>query len=136
MLIITVLFVVFQIIYITTITHKRLDSIPIGVETILVFIYIFFFFYEFSKQIKDVFIYNHYSFWIAVGIMIYLGGSFFFYILINNLNTDEVDRYGDMTYVAETIKNLLFALSIYVYKKFPVNKIHNHPKNIPHLDMI
>jgi hypothetical protein len=102
----------------------------------LLFVYIFYFFYEFSKQIKDVFIYNHFSFWIAVGIMIYLGGSFFFYILINSLNQNEVDKFGNMTYVAEIIKNLLFALSIYMYKKHPVNNISNHRKNIPNLDMI
>ena len=68
--------------------------------------------------------------------MIYLGGSFFFYILINSLNQDEVDKFGNLTYVAEIIKNLLFALSIYMYKKHPINKIPNHPKNIPNLDMI
>jgi hypothetical protein len=68
--------------------------------------------------------------------MIYLGGSFFFYILINSLQPDEVEKFGDLTYVAEIIKNLLFALSIYMYKKFPVSKIHNHPKKIPNLDMI
>lgn len=83
-----------------------------------------------------MFIYNHFSFWIAVGIMIYLGGSFFFYILINNLNQSEVDKFGTMTYVAEIIKNLLFALSIYMYKKYPVNHTSNQPKKIPNLDMI
>jgi hypothetical protein len=129
-------FIVFQIVFVISTTHKRLDSIPIGIETILLFVYIFYFFYEFSRQIKDTFIYNHYTFWIAVGVMIYLGGSFFFYILINNLQTDEVDKFGNMTYIAEIIKNLLFAFSIFMYKKYPVNKIHDHPKKIPNLDMI
>ncbi len=113
-----------------------MDSIPIGIETILIFIYIFYFFYEFSRHVKNTFIYNHFIFWAAVGIMIYLGGSFFFYILINHLNQDEVDKFGNMTYVAEIIKNLLFALSIYMYKKYPVNKITHHQKKIPKLDMI
>ena len=135
-LIASVLFVAFQIFFVTTATFKRLDSIPIGIETILLFIYIFYFFYEFSKYIKDTFIYNHYTFWIAVGIMIYLGGSFFFYILINSLTPDEIDKFGNMTFVAEIIKNLLFAFSIFIYKKHPVNKKHNHSKNIPNLDMI
>lgn len=130
------LFIGFQIFFVNSTTFVRLDSIPIGIETILLFIYIFYFFYEFSRHIKDVFIYNHYTFWIAVGIMLYLGGSFFFYILINSLQSDEVEKFGNMTYVAEIIKNLLFAFSIYMYKKHPVNKIHNLQKNIPNLDMI
>lgn len=128
-------FIAFQIFFVTTATFKRLDSIPIGIETILLFIYIFYFFYEFSKHIKDTYIYNHYTFWIAVGIMIYLGGSFFFYILINNLTESEIEKFSTMTFVAEIIKNLLFAFSIYMYKKYRLNHT-THPKKIPNLDMI
>ena len=135
-IIVSLLFFIFQIFYATTISIKRLDSIPVGIETIFIFIYIFYFFYEYSKNTKDTFIYNHFCFWIAVGILIYLGGSFFFYILINDLNQSEVNKFGNMTYIAEIIKNILFGFSIYIYKKFPANRIHNHSKNIPNLDMI
>ena len=134
-IVVSLLFSLYQFFYITSVKFERLDSISIGIETILVFIYIFYFFYEFSKNTKDVFIYNHYGFWLAVGIMIYLGGSFFFYILINYLDDNEVDKFGQMTYVAEIIKNLLFAFSIYIYKKHPLNKTRNHSKKIPNLDM-
>ena len=134
-IVVSLLFSLYQFFYITSVKFERLDSISIGIETILVFIYIFYFFYEFSKNTKDVFIYNHYGFWLAVGIMIYLGGSFFFYILINYLDDHEVDKFGRMTYVAEIIKNLLFAFSIYIYKKHPLNKTRNHSKKIPNLDM-
>ena len=135
-IIISVLFFLYQFYYITSANFTKLDSISIGIETILVFIYIFYFFYEFSKNTKDVFIYNHYGFWLAVGIMIYLGGSFFFYILINSLTVSEIEKFGTMTYVAEIIKNLLFAFSIFIYKRHPVNKVQNHSKKIPNLDMI
>jgi len=134
-IIISILFGLYQFFYITSVNFIRLDSISIGIETILVFIYIFYFFYEFSKNTKDVFIYNHYGFWLAVGIMIYLGGSFFFYILINSLTESEIVKFSNMTYVAEITKNLLFAFSIFIYKKHPVNKPQNHSKNIPNLDM-
>lgn len=133
---VSVLFIIFQFFFVTTTTLKRLDSIPIGIETILIFIFVFFFFFEFSKNAREIFIYNLFGFWIAVGVMIYLGGSFFFYILANHLDKDEADKFINMTYVAEIIKNLLFVFSIYMYKKFPINKIHNLPKNIPNLDMI
>ena len=85
---------------------------------------------------KDTFIYNHYCFWISVGILIYLGGSFFYYILVNHLKEEDVQRFGNLTYVAEIFKNLLFCVAIFMYKKYQVNNIHNHPKNIPNLDMI
>jgi hypothetical protein len=57
-------------------------------------------------------------------------------MLISHLEENEVTTFGNMTYVAEIIKNLLFAFSIYMYKKFPVNKIHNLSSKIPNLDMI
>lgn len=134
-IIVSLLFFLYQFFYITSVKFERLDSISIGIETILVFIYIFYFFYEFSKNTKEFFIYNHYGFWLAVGIMIYLGGSFFFYILINYLDENEVDKFANLTYVADIIKNLLFAFSVYIYKKHPLNKTRNHSKKIPNLDM-
>jgi len=132
---VSILFIIFQLYFVMTTTLKRLDSVPIGIETILVFIFIFFFFFEFSKNSREIFIYNLYGFWIAVGIMIYLGGSFFFYILANNLDRDEAEKFINMTYIAEVIKNLLFAFAILMYKRHPENNIHKLPKNVPNLDM-
>ena len=135
-ILVSVLFIFFQIFYVTTTTLNKLDSIPIGIETIFIFIFIFYFFYEYSKNIKDSFIYNHYCFWISVGILIYLGGSFFFYILINQLDSSQIETFGNLTYIAEIIKNLLFAISLFFYKKFPTDNIQNKPPKIPNLDMI
>ena len=67
--------------------------------------------------------------------MIYLGGSFFFYILLNNLSTSEEKTFGNVTYIAEIIKNILFAFSIYLFKKHPVKNIQDQAKKIPNLDM-
>jgi len=131
------LFLLFEFYYISnTEVEKYLDSVPIGIETILIFIYIFFFFFDFSKNVKTTFIYNHYCFWLSVGILIYLGGSFFYYMLVNHLDEKEVDRLANLTYIAETIKNILFAIAMIIIQKFTINKINTHPKNIPNLDMI
>ena len=130
------LFLLFEFYYISNTANERLDSIPIGIETILIFIYIFFFFYDFSKNVKDTFIYNHYCFWLSVGILIYLGGSFFYYMLVNHLERKEVDKLANLTYIAETIKNILFVIAMVVYQKFTINKVHNQSKKIPNLDMI
>lgn len=134
--IVSTLFIAFQLFFVTSTTLIRLDSISIGIETIFVFIYIFYFLYEFSKNAKDSFIYNHYCFWISVGILIYLGGSFFFYILINSLETSEIEKFGNLTYIAEIIKNLLFAVSIFFYKKYSATRIQKKPPEIPNLDMV
>ena len=135
--IISIGFIIFQIYFVTTTTLLRVDSIPIGIETILVFIYIFYFLFEFSKNSKDVFIYNHYAFWLSFGIMIYLGGSFFLNIFFNHLDKHAKLKFANVSYTTEIIKNILFLISVLVYKKFPSNNLQKQPpKKIPNLDMI
>lgn len=131
----SLLFLLFEIYYVSVTGLQRIDSIPIGIETILVFIFIFFFFFDFSKNVKNLFIYNHYCFWLSVGVLVYLGGSFFYYILANHFNQDEADKFIEMTWIAEIVKNLLFAFSIFLYKKHPINKLNKLSKDIPNLDM-
>ena len=71
----------------------------------------------------------------CVGILIYLGGSFFFYIMANHMTKAEIIKYWDWTYVGEILKNILFSYSVYLYarerKENGINK-----KTIPNLDMI
>ena len=132
----SLLFIVFQIIYVLTTKVKHLDTIPIGIETILIFIYIFLFFYEFARNTNNLYIYSHYCFWIAGGILIYLGGSFFFFILIEHLSDDQLASFGNLTYLAEVIKNLLFTLAIFIYIRYPSDGQKNKPNSVPFLDMI
>jgi hypothetical protein len=128
-------FFVFQVLYTFTQNLTRLDSVPIGIETILVFIYIAFFFYENLKTPTTTYFYSHHCFWISVGILIYLGGSLFFYILIDQLDEDEIHLFGTMTYIADIIKNILFGVAIVMFSKESVRKFQNKD-SIPFLDMI
>ena len=132
----SVSFFVFQIIYALTTKITHLDTIPIGIETILIFIYIFFFFHEFARNTYNSYIYNNYFFWIAVGILIYLGGSFFFFILIEHLSDDQLTTFGSFTYVAEIIKNILFALALFIYARHPYEKSEKNSNSVPFLDLI
>lgn len=135
-ILISLLFFVFQAFYVLSGKVKRLDTIPVGIETILLLIYILYFFFQFSKNLGTSYIYNHYAFWIAVGILIYLGGSFFFFILIEYLTPEELETFGNMTYVAEIIKNILFATGIYIYSKYPFKNKPERKEPIPFLDHI
>jgi hypothetical protein len=65
-----------------------------------------------------------------------LGGSFFFFILFDHLNTTQIAAFGDMTYVAEIIKNILFAVAIFIYARYPFETPKQKPENIPYLDLI
>lgn len=107
-------FIIFQIIYSFTVRVKRLDTIPVGVETILIFFFVFYFFYEKFKYIKNQFIYTDYAFWLVIGIMLYLGSSFFFNLLANHLEKEEVDKYWYFSYNSDILKNIFFAVGILV----------------------
>lgn len=131
-----VIFFFFQVFYIPTQNLRKLDSVPIGIETILVFIYIAFFFGENFQKATSSYIYSHYCFWISVGILIYLGGSFFFYILINHLSEDQISTFGTMTYVADIIKNLLFGIALLIYSRNILKIERTKNTSIPYLDMI
>lgn len=134
--ILSIFFFFFLTFYYLTAKVVRLDSIPVGIETILLFIYIFLFFYENFKTTKPTYIYNNPGFWIAVGILIYLGGAFFLYILAEHMAREEIDKYWDFTYVAEILKNLLFILAVLLYRFRPSNeKTLGQKSNLPFLDM-
>jgi hypothetical protein len=111
-----------------------LDSISIGIETILIFVSIILFFYDHSQSNKAGYIYNHPVFWLSVGLLLYLGGTFFINILVNYMSKDEYENYWHLTYFAEIIKNILFAISILIpshqYKLSSLNS-----SNLPYLDM-
>jgi len=135
-LILSVLFILFQVInFIYTSKEASLDSIPVGVETILIFIFIFFFFYEHFNDTTTEYIYHNYCFWISMGILIYLGGSFFFNILISHLDKAEQHKYYYYTYIGEILKNVLFAIAIIMYARKSGTKISQH-SSVPYLDMI
>lgn len=135
-LILSLFFLLFQLFYVFSGKVKRLDTIPIGIETILLLLYIIYFFYSFSKHINNNYIYNHFIFWAAVGILIYLGGSFFFFILIEHLSEEQVETFGTITYFAEIIKNILFSFALFIYSRHSFEKKENNLSSIPHLDMI
>lgn len=92
--------------------NKVFDSLPIGIETILIIIYAFYYLFEQMNNLTDSFIYNRYHFWIAIGILLYLGGSFFIYIFADKVDSHILDDYWFLTYVFYIIKNVFFAIGI------------------------
>ncbi|MEP7375864.1 MAG: hypothetical protein ABI675_20885 [Chitinophagaceae bacterium] len=132
MLFFSILFVIFQIVF--DLTGAKLDSISIGIETILLFIYIIFFFYDHSSNVSAGYIYNHPIFWVSVGILLYLGVTFFFNILINYMTQEEIENYWRYTYFTEIFKNLFFAFAMLQFS-------HHHKLNpirssqVPYLDI-
>lgn len=90
----------------------RIDSLPIGVETLLILVYCFHYMFEQTNIVDDTFIYSRYHFWIVIGIMIYLSGSFFIYILANYVNLNILDDFWFLTYAFYILKSIFFGIGI------------------------
>jgi len=135
-LLLSILFIAFQTIYYIKFHLKTLDSIPIGVETIIIFIYIIYYFNEKFRESNTNALYTNYIFWIIAGIMIYLGGSFFFNILANHLNSKQLDKYWALTFLTDIIKNIFITIAIFIYAAYPLRSTNNKSSSVPYLDMI
>lgn len=132
-LILSLGFISFQFIDYFVFSYRRLDSVPIGIETILIFVYSFLYLYEEFRRIESQSIITKPEFWLIVGIVFYLAGSFFFNILANNFTTKEMDAYWYYSYLFDDIKNILFVISIFLFAKQERKKPGK--KNVPYLDI-
>lgn len=129
-------FTLFLILFYTLSHIKRLDSIPIGIESIFLMILIIYYFYSQLRNVSTQNIYDTYSFWIVIGILIYIGFTFFFNILANSLDRVLFRKYYFYSYFGDIIRNIFFGISVLFMAKSKKNEKSQLGKNIPYLDMI
>ncbi len=70
------------------------------------------------------------------GILIYLGSTFFFNILANEIAPDQFLKYWYLTYFGDILKNILATVAIILYAKNPIRKLKQSAPTVPNLDMI
>lgn len=118
-----IFFIIFLFIYHLTAKITTIDSIPIGIETILILIFSFYYLYERMQNASNLFVYSLYSFWLTLGMMLYLSASFFIYIFITYLKSNnEVDFYWMFTNIFSILKNIFFTIAIIINAKQSSNK--------------
>ncbi len=110
-------FVIFNLAYSYITNFRIVDSVPIGIETIFIFLYAFCYLFEQTSVELETFIYQRFQFWIIIGILLYLAGSFFIYVLANQVDRETLDDYWFLTNGLFVLKNILFAVGIFVYLK-------------------
>jgi hypothetical protein len=79
-IIFSILFICFHTIYFLSTEQGLIGSVPIGVYTVLIFAYIFIYFYLELRgdQTNGSLLISQPVFWVALGILVYLSGTFFF----------------------------------------------------------
>jgi hypothetical protein len=132
---ISIIFTVFLLIYYSQMSFRSIDSIPIGVETIFILLYAFYYLFEQMNDLENSFIYNKYHFWLIIGIMLYLAGSFFIYVFANQVDEAIVNQFWLLTNVFYIIKNIFFAIAFLILvKQSKVSCPKSHKNMYPYLN--
>lgn len=124
--IVFVLFSVFICTYFLIVPFDFIDSVPIGVETILVIGFSVYFLYEMVNKTTNL-LYNTTEFWIITGFLIYLAGSFFIYLYANQVDLRELKKFFFVTYMFTSIKNIFISIGFWLWAQQPKDSIH-HPR--------
>lgn len=77
--------------------------------------------------------FKQFHFWIIIGIMFYLAGTFFFNILGNELDKNEINLYWHYSYLADIFKNFFFSIAVIIFATKSTKKT-KEVKNLPNLD--
>jgi hypothetical protein len=125
-----------QVIHFFFIVSTRLDSIAIGVESILILLFIILFFLESLVKPEAGYIYTHHFFWISTGLLIFLSGTFFINILAESLPRTELDKYWFVNYLIDTVKTVFFAIALFLYSRKIKNSTTLNKPKVPYLDMV
>lgn len=110
----SILFVLASTLYNIRTNFLNIDSVPIGMETILILVFSFNYLYEQMNDTKTLFIYTQYQFWMIIGFMIYLAGSFFVYIYASQIDHDLLKQYWFVTNIFYVLMNILFVIGILI----------------------
>ena len=121
-------YTIFYIVF-TTLTSGNpafeFDSLPTGIETIIILLFSYYYLYERMNDTNTLFIYNTYPFWVVIGVVLYLSGSFFVYISTNNLSKEEIKTYWIITNIFSILKSILFAVAILIHAKPTKNTLNS-----------
>jgi hypothetical protein len=98
---------------------KLVDSVPIGVETIVILVFSYYFLYEKTNDTSTLYIYSTYPFWIVIGMVLYLSGSLFVYLFATILPEAEMHQYWALTNLLGFLKNIFFIVAIILNSKPP-----------------
>jgi len=90
------------------------DSFASGIESIIILILCIFYLYLQIKNANDLMIYSTFNFWIIISFLIYFAGTFFLYIMTENMvaNVAFQKLYFIINIAFNILKNLLLCIAM------------------------
>jgi hypothetical protein len=105
------LFIIFICYYFFTTKWNFFDSVPVACESILIFTFSLYYLFEQINKPRVLFIYNTSMFWIILGFLVYLAGSFFIYTFADQIGKSGLHGYWYVTFIFNAIKNIFFSIA-------------------------
>lgn len=102
----------------------------VSLETIIVIIACISVFFEQVTNPQSLFIYSTPTFWIIVGILFYLSGTFFISLVLPQLSPEETAKYWPLNWVFNTLKNIAFSIAFFMKNSDLDNSISTKKYNI------
>lgn len=96
--------------------NLNFQSLIFSIENIIIIPFCVLYFYEQINKPDTFFIYLSKSFWIILGIIIYVTGTLFVFMYVDSLPKSEQYKYWIINLIFNTIKNILFAIGIAIKK--------------------
>lgn len=111
------------------------DSFASGIESIIILIFCIFYLYLQIKNANDLMIYSTFNFWVIISFLIYFAGTFFLYIMTENMVADVAFQkfYLIINIAFNILKNLLLCIAM-TMKMNNTNDPRKLSSPVPNLD--
>ena len=129
-----ILTVIFLVVFTLLLNHVHfkiayISSFQVIFTSLILIVYILFFFYSKMRIVSEVPLYQTMSFWIFVAFFLYYTGNFFFFLILGTKPSTEIQTILITVYSGVTIlKNILLCVS---FKFDEPKKINNLNLSIP-----
>lgn len=129
------IFIVFAIIDFYQNNMRGFDSFASGIESIIIIILCIYYLYLQIRNANNSLLYSTFNFWVIIAFLIYFAGTFFLYIMTENLFKDPAFRklYDIINLAANILKNLLLAVAM-TMKMNKTNELNEMTSRVPNLD--
>jgi hypothetical protein len=103
-------------------SFNKFDSLPTGIESILIILFCILLIFE---KLNSENLHFNYTIWISFALIIFFAGTFFLFILSQNNfnNTNFSDTYGYVVAIFNSIKNLLIGIGILSESRYNFKKL-------------
>lgn len=94
--------------------ERNFDSFTSGVENILIILLCIYYLIVHLKENYNLSIYSTFDFWVIIAFLIYLSGTFFLYIIAQNMLNDRkfLIQYNIINAVFNILKDILLAIAM------------------------